>query len=70
MAEYSSGQELPWINWNEPEGWNGKTASSIICMQPHNVYSGQESQILRQTVTFYEFTRMWKNLISKVSDSA
>jgi thiol-disulfide isomerase/thioredoxin len=52
------GQQLPWVNWNEPEGWNGKAASEYnLYATPTMFILDRNRKILAKPVTFYEFTR-------------
>lgn len=52
------GNQLPWINCNESEGWNGKTATDYnLYATPTMFIVDKNRQILAKPITFYEFTR-------------
>jgi thiol-disulfide isomerase/thioredoxin len=49
--------QLPWINCNEPSGWDGKAAVGYnLYATPTMFILDRERKILAKPVTFYEFS--------------
>jgi len=56
-------EQLPWINCNEPSGWDGKTAIDYnLYATPTMFILDKNRKILAKPVTFYEFTQDVKKL--------